>query len=138
MATLPAFGMENNTYPCDNCQEEKSTLDGMNKYYATTAYHATVKCIHILCEGCHEQIYNSASKDDKIWWDCTYCSYLYKHKNKQCWQLTPKDSWFGTKSGGFTAQNTTASTIKRIYPDRILLDVTDETLFDSESYCIIS
>lgn len=119
MTALPAFGMEESTYPCDFCQEEKTKLDWWDHKYVG------VECTHIYCEECSKKIISLEFPiQDKIWWNCFYCSYLYAQKNKQCWKIT---EYNGGRSG--SADYACAQDIRKRYPNRILLDITNATPF---------
>lgn len=115
MAALPAFGMENNTYPCDNCEQQKEKLNVLNRCCEQGIYSQ-----HILCQECEDFIEDNWKEPivSEIWWDCKHCSYFHHEKNKAC-----------TIQGKGSMDDTIrqATWIKANYPNRVLEDVTPET-----------
>lgn len=131
--TLLALGMENDiadhnatTYPCDLCLQEKSLLN------YTEMQRDGIDCLHIFCQNCQETINTSWRKpiEDKVWWSCDYCSYFFNQKNKQCWQISQKKGFSLAIHGALGLQ---AQHFKKKYPDRIVSDITDTTLFHSDT-----
>ena len=121
MTLLPAFGMED-TYPCDNCQEEKKILS-----YAESNRDG-IACLHIFCEECKNTIDTRWRKpsEGKVWWPCDYCSYFCNEHQKQCWRIS-EEKGFVLKIQSASGQS--AKRFKREHSDRILPEITDETLF---------
>lgn len=123
MAFLPAFGMENDiadhieiTYPCDNCQEEKTELN----YIAIEA--KTKKCNHIICQKCDDIIGKTQSKPT-VTDTCKYCAYFFHTKNKQCWQNV-KSAYTGMEWN----TDVSAEYFKTEHTNRALPDIPDTTL----------
>jgi len=122
MAALPAFGMD--TYPCDNCHQEKIVLNRRTNYNLKTS--ANYECLHVLCNECNGDIWElQRPQEDKVWWGCPYCSYFFNQQNKQCW--LPKNP--NAVEAINDARSIGAARFKSQYPNRVLPDITDATLF---------
>jgi hypothetical protein len=116
----PAFGME--TYPCDVCQKEKTVLNERTK--ALLTLNSTYECLHILCKECNNTLYDwPRPQENKVWWGCPYCSYFYNERNKQCWRLKNRNDVILDSTG------IGAKRFKELYPNRVIPDITDATLF---------
>ena len=116
--------MEKNIYPCDFCREKKSLLN-----YKKIKRDG-IACLHILCEECQGAINGCLNKgwqkpaDDKVWWNCDYCSYFCNLEKKQCWQISEKEEYSLTG-----ATRLRATHFNEEYPNRTLPGITDTTLF---------
>jgi len=107
------------TYPCENCHQEKTKL-----IYRDKRKTGGVECNHVFCQEC-QNIMKSWQEptDDKVWWNCKYCSYFYHQKAKQCWQITEHEGFKSFKSPIH------ATTIQKMYPDKVVLNITEKTQF---------
>jgi len=104
------------TYPCDNCQQEKTLLDKVS--IRDEGKH----CLHFLCKECNNVISTWKKPTNvKVISNCNHCSYFYNQHKKQCWQPTDHRA-----CSNQSATNGRASGIKKQYPIRILPDITDE------------
>jgi len=118
--SLPKDGIQNDTFPCDNCHQEHTKLTATKEFWDDKN---GLKCNHILCPECQDTINWKRIESDPIWWNCSLCSYFYHHHNQQCWQLNQKPSLLD----GITTMK--AQGFKIGYPNRVLPKITDPTLF---------